>query len=316
MIASSGQALLMLQKRFPDLRFIELPSYRVRYRFRDPVFNFLWMSPWVLWAVWKERQIVRRVVREYGVNLVISDNRLGCYTKKVPSVYMTHQLQFAFRQKWLSKLAAFLHLLWYKNYDEVWIPDNEHEPKIAGELSQPRFKGQYRYLGPLSQLSKLEEGITFQAMVILSGPEPSRTNLEYKLVEQLKAKEGKYLIVRGLPQLSETPWQEDGLQFYNFMGPEQLSTAIAQTALVICRSGYSSIMDLMFLGKSAILIPTPGQPEQEYLARYHQETPGFRSQKQATLDLKSDLKAEHFPVSQRQVKHNLPEVAQWIDDLC
>jgi predicted glycosyltransferase len=51
----------------------------------------------------------------------------------------------------------------------------------------------------------------------------------------------------------------------DFLGGPALSEALAGSALVLCRSGYSTLMDLARLGKRAVLVPTPGQSEQKYL---------------------------------------------------
>ncbi len=54
---------------------------------------------------------------------------------------------------------------------------------------------------------------------------------------------------------------------YNFMTSALLEKTINESALVISRSGYTTIMDLAKLNKKAFFIPTPGQFEQEYLAK-------------------------------------------------
>jgi len=48
----------------------------------------------------------------------------------------------------------------------------------------------------------------------------------------------------------------------------ELAEALKGAETVVCRSGYSSLLDLAALGQRAVLIPTPGQPEQVYLAKH------------------------------------------------
>ena len=55
------------------------------------------------------------------------------------------------------------------------------------------------------------------------------------------------------------------------MNSEQLNTAFNESEMVLCRSGYTTVMDLAKLDKKAFFIPTPGQYEQEYLAKKYKE---------------------------------------------
>jgi hypothetical protein len=56
---------------------------------------------------------------------------------------------------------------------------------------------------------------------------------------------------------------------------EELAWALAEAGTVVCRSGYSTLLDLAVLGRTAVLVPTPGQPEQEDLARHWARAFGF-----------------------------------------
>ena len=73
------------------------------------------------------------------------------------------------------------------------------------------------------------------------------------------------------------------------MNAKDLNTAILQSDLIICRPGYSTIMDLARLGKKAIFIPTPGQTEQEYLAEYFMEKGICFAQKQNDFNLQTAI---------------------------
>lgn len=285
MIASSGSALSLLQKRFPSLVFFELPSYGIRYPTKYAPLNFLLFSPKVIYACIREHLLVSRIIKQQQIQILISDNRLACWSRQVPSFYISHQLQFAFRQKWINQAAAWAHYFWYKNYDQIWIPDMPPPKSMAGKLAQPFRPKTVRYLGLLSQLEKQKTTIKYEAIVILSGPEPQRSILEKKIRQQLQFITGDFLMVLGLPKSTIQASSKDGLQIVNFLGPTELSSAIAQSKIVVCRSGYSSIMDMIHLQQAAILIPTPGQPEQEYLAQYHASNPLFSVVEQAELQL-------------------------------
>lgn len=291
MVASSGSALSLLQKRFPNLVFFELPSYGIRYPTKYASLNFLLFSPKVIYACIREYFLVSRIIKQHQIQILISDNRLACWSRQVPSFYLSHQLQFAFRQKWINQAAAWLHYFWYKNYDQIWIPDLPPPRSMAGKLAQAFRPITVRYLGLLSQLKKQNAQIKYEAIIILSGPEPQRSILEKIIRQQLQFITGEFLMVLGLPESTIQASSEGGLQVVNFLGPKELSKKIAQSKIVICRSGYSSIMDMIHLQQAAILIPTPGQPEQEYLAQYHAQNALFRIAKQDNFKLDQLLQA-------------------------
>lgn len=264
-IASSGEALAVLRRRFPDQTFVELPDYRIRYPFRQAVLNFLLGQPYILRAIFREHRQVKRLVKSARIEVLISDNRFGCRAPGIPCIFLTHQLRFRLGNRVLNFLAAWANYFWYRHFTGIWVPDLPPPQNLSGTLSRPLTGPRVRYIGPLSQLKKQSASLRYRAIAILSGPEPQRSYLEAILYEQLTALPGPFLLVRGLPTPSRRMARTDNLEVMDFLGPEALSTKIAESGLVICRSGYSSIMDLKHLGKKAILIPTPGQPEQEYL---------------------------------------------------
>jgi UDP-N-acetylglucosamine:LPS N-acetylglucosamine transferase len=83
---------------------------------------------------------------------------------------------------------------------------------------------------------------------------------------------------------------------------EELSSALRGAQTVVCRSGYSSLLDLAALGKSAILVPTPGQPEQMQLASYWKKHWGMAVVSQ------SDLENGHLPLSTGKIDKHQPNV--------
>ena len=299
-IASSGPAGQLLKQQFPNLTYYNLPAYGVRYPTRSALFNFILFAPKVTFAALLEHFQVRKIIRQENIDLLISDNRLGCWSKQVRSAYVSHQLQFAFRQKWLNYLAGWGHYFWYKQYDELWIPDLAPPHQLTGKLAQPFRKKPTRYLGLLSQLEIKKEAVKYEAIVVLSGPEPQRSLLEKKILTQLQNQPGKFLLVRGLPNTTiPIQLENPSVEIVNFLGAQALSKKIAASKFVVCRSGYSSIMDLIYLNKKAILIPTPGQPEQEYLAQYHAGHPLFQMAQQDTLNLGQLLpKLKESPLSE------------------
>jgi predicted glycosyltransferase len=68
-----------------------------------------------------------------------------------------------------------------------------------------------------------------------------------------------------------------------------LELELASASLVIARSGYSTVMDLVRMRRRAVLVPTPGQTEQEYLARHLSDAGLFLSVPQSSFDLRKAI---------------------------
>lgn len=267
-IASDGIALALLRKEFPYLKFLELPSYEIEYAKNGK--NFKWKllknCPKMLGAIRNEKKLVKKWITEYGIDGLISDNRLGIFDKNIPSVFITHQLRvMTGNTTWLT---SRLHQNIIKKYSECWVPDIETSPNLAGELSHIKnhsFK--LNYLGPLSRMHKKDVPKKYDLMVIISGPEPQRGILEEKLKIELQLYEGNVIFIKGIVEKNQTKEQIGNICYYNFMNSRQLEQTFNESEIVLCRSGYTTIMDLAKLGKKAFFIPTPGQYEQMYLAR-------------------------------------------------
>jgi predicted glycosyltransferase len=152
------------------------------------------------------------------------------------------------------------------------VPDTEGICKFSGDLGHLKNTGfNLKYLGILSRFQPKELEIKYDLLLLLSGPEPQRTLLENKLLKELQYFKGEILMVRGvLNNVSEIK-APGNIIILNYLLANELEEAINQSNLVIARSGYSTIMDLAALGKKAFFIPTPGQFEQEYLAKRLQE---------------------------------------------
>jgi len=258
---------LLLQKEFPLLKSYILPSYNIKYSKRGKNLKFkLFLSiPSVISAVKKERKIVTQIVENENVVGVISDNRFGVLSNKVPSVYITHQLNVLSGKT--TFLTSKMHQKIIKQFDECWVPDVELESNFSGELghlNKPKFN--LKYLGILSRFKRREIAIKYDLLVLLSGPEPQRTLLENKLLIELEDFNGEILFIRGVLSDDTKIIAPTNFKIINFLASTDLEIAINQSKIVLARSGYSTIMDLAVLGKKAFFIPTPGQFEQEYLA--------------------------------------------------
>jgi len=161
---------------------------------------------------------------------------------------------------------------WYVNrFSECWIPDQENENGMAGDLSHPSFMPAIpvHYTGILSRLKKKNiEEKKDHLFISISGPEPQRTLFENKIIRDLSHYKGTACVVRGLPGTSALIPSTNCIRFYNHLPAEKYNDEMGMAEYVISRSGYSTVMDIVTTGKKSILIPTPGQTEQEYLAKF------------------------------------------------
>jgi uncharacterized protein (TIGR00661 family) len=266
-IASDSDALLLLQKEFPLLKTIELPKYNIKYpkfSFLLPAYLFL-QVPKLLFAIKKEHQIIKNMIKKENICCIINDNRFGCYSTKVPTVYITHQVNV------LSGLLTFftskVHQFIINKMDVLWIPD-DFKIRFSGKLSNTNRK-KVVFIGVLSRfkLPTIKPKIEYDILVLLSGVETQRFLLEKKLIKELSLSKKKVLFVRGVFSDNNQLKDTDNITFVNYLLKVELQSSILKSNLVICRSGYSTIMDLAVLQKKCFFIPTPNQKEQEYLAK-------------------------------------------------
>ncbi len=271
-IASDGAALHLLKKEFPQRIHLELPSYHIEYPKEGQSLKLKLLKdlPKLLKVIKAEKKATQSIIETYKIDGIISDNRFGVYSKNIPSVYITHQLNVLSGSTTWFTTKLHQHLI--KKFDECWIPDAESENNLSGNLGhlkQATFR--LKYMGAISRFQKYKLPILWDILVLLSGPEPQRTLLEEKLLKELNLFDGKILFIKGLVEDIQTSTIKNQFTLYNFMQSQELEKAINESKLIIARSGYTTIMDLAKLEKKAFFIPTPGQFEQEYLARRLEE---------------------------------------------
>ena len=293
-LGGDGESLTLLRKHFPTLRYTYLAPLNLRYSAgKHQVWALFKALPQLFFWSLKDHAMLKSLLREEPIDQVISDNRFGLYSKQTECIYMTHQLHIMLPRgwRWAERIASRLHARIYARYNKVWVPDYEEMKKsLAGELSHPeKFKIQnlklkIKYLGPLSrfEMSKprdFEISKNYDIVAVLSGLEPQRTLLEQEIIARYSGKDERVLIVQGLMHRPNTRIKRGNITIVPSMSDAELVPALLGAKRIIARSGYSTIMDLAALGllgskienrKSKIeLIPTPGQPEQEYLATLH-----------------------------------------------
>jgi uncharacterized protein (TIGR00661 family) len=267
-IASDGVALELLKKEFPKLISFELPSYDIQYAVKGK--NFKWKMiaqlPKIISTIKKERNKINKIIEAYNFDGIISDNRLGVYSKDVPSVFITHQLNVLTGNT--SWFTTKLHKKYIQKFNECWVPDVENGQNLSGKLGHPtELIGNVKYIGPLSRLCKKPMPIKYDLMVLLSGPEPQRTILEQDIIAQLEKYPKKVVFIKGVIEKNQTKIVKGNVTYFNFMNSKELETTFNESNHILCRSGYTTVMDLAKLNKKGFFIPTPGQYEQEYLAK-------------------------------------------------
>jgi len=292
-IAAEDSISSLLKNEFPHLKFLDILSYRLKFSKRE---NFLSLKiikqfPAIAYRIYKEHQWLKKIIKKYNIDAVISDNRFGLYNERIHSVYITHQLMIKTGNTFIEKLAQRIHYFFIKKYDECWVPDFENNG-LAGDLSHPkRILQNVKYIGAISRFEKKDEvQKKYDLLISLSGPEPQRAILEELILKQLQTYNGESFLVRGMPGNKKILQSNSSIKIVNHLPGKEFAMAIEEADIVIGRSGYTTIMDLVKLKKKAIFIPTPGQAEQVYLANYLMEKKMFFSVEQGKFDLTETLK--------------------------
>ncbi len=316
-IGSNGDALTLLKEEFPNLRFVNIEGYPIKYSNYLPMsLSLLFQIPGLVKSIKKENNLIEKIVAEYDIDGIISDNRYGCFHSSVPSVIISHQLKI--RVPFFSKLIDRKIAKLLSQFQACWVPDYENSPNLSGALSHGNTLLKNRlFIGPLSRFRNLEIETTadpIDLLIVLSGPEPNRSQFEKQIIKQLGGLNElkKVVLVRGLPDNHENiVIKPINVEQHNYLNHKELGKLICSSKMILCRSGYSSLMDLSVLGKKAIFIPTAGQTEQEYLAARMKNEGHFFSTKQKDFKLERDLKeATKYSGFQLPEKDVLKDVIQ------
>lgn len=288
-IGADKGPLALLRDEFPDLPCVRIPGVEVRYSSGgDQLWSMARQFPAMVASVRRERSLFDRLKDELKLDAVISDQRFGIRSPELPCVLITHQVfPFTpFAQAALRKLN--LHHL--SRFDRCWIMDDAAAPGLAGELSHGRDMPRNAcYIGIASRMQPVAVARRYRIAAVISGPEPQRTILENILIDQLPAIQGEHLLVRGKPGSHDVK-MAGRLTVVPHLAGAALAEALCSAELIVSRSGYTTLMDLVALRRTALVIPTPGQTEQEYLGRLHAASGRFLVQAQDRVDLHTALR--------------------------
>jgi uncharacterized protein (TIGR00661 family) len=311
-IAAGGPQANLLRGEFPSLQILPLAGYRVQYSKSKWgfIFKILSQLPRLGRIIKKEQQWLDKIIAENHIDLVISDNRFGLHSKKIPCIFITHQLTVKAPFGWVEKMIQRINYRYIDQFNCCWVPDASGDKNLAGILSHPVKPPATKvlYTGLLSRFQIQQVTKAYDYCILLSGPEPQRTVLEKKILKDITSIKGKILLIRGKPGSDEVLEVPLNVEVKNHLPTAEMQQALLQSEFIVCRGGYTSLMELLSLQKKMILIPTPGQTEQEYLAKKLMQEKYCFSVTQADLDC-----AKHFEMA-RSFEYQLPAFANFTEN--
>jgi hypothetical protein len=308
LLAGNGRSAEMLRLEFPSLTLLtDIPDYQVQYPEDDHFAWHFFKNAWrLLKVIRSENRWLKKKLSTLKIDWIISDNRYGLYHQNARTIFITHQL-FIQGPPVLKQLVNFVNHTFIRRYDVCLVPDFAGENNLSGDLSHGTTKPKnVKYIGPLSRFGTFRgipgedvlyaqqaplrqhapQEIEHEFVLIISGPEPSRTKFRDLLAGIFSQSGKKSMLIEGRTESTELR-EAGSLRIVSHLSPTEFQHALITGKCVICRSGYSTIMDLWYLGIQAILVPTPGQTEQLYLARLHQRLNNHFCMQQDELSLNS-----------------------------
>jgi hypothetical protein len=298
-IATDGYQEAILKEALPNAHFLKLKGYGIRYTKLKSLlfFSLLWQVPKMIARITSEYFWLKKIQQQYNFDLIVSDNRFGFFHKNVNSVFITHQLNLQTPFTWTSSLYQIILSKWLQNFKACWIPDTEEASNLSGVLIRPKHKPRIAiwYMGYLSRLHNKEtisnesNENEIEFLGIVSGPEPQRTLFENQIWNAGNEAGISFVMIAGLPNQKLYNKITPSGALYHHLAGKELTAQIQRAKYIICRGGYTSLMELFPFHKKLILVPTPGQTEQMYLAKYWSDQKWAISFDQSTFDLTKAL---------------------------
>lgn len=322
-LAGERAQTTLFEREFPQIEIVALQGYRIQYAKKGYLFSLklALQIPGIVKIIRFEHKWLRQVVIDKKVDLVISDNRYGLYHSNIPTIIITHQLQLHLGNRSIEKITQFFLYKWINRFTSCWVPDMIDG--IAGKLSHPDILPQIpvTYINLLSRFNEIDTTTKYKYCFLISGPEPQRTIFEKKIFELVADLQEEVVVVRGLPNRVDTsyeirdsscyeneydarnpqPASRNSHLIYPHLPTKQLAELVQQSEYIICRGGYTSLMELLVLRKKLIVVPTPGQTEQEYLAQTLTQQKQVYATTQNTFDKHTLVAASSFNYSFKQL---------------
>ncbi len=295
-LCGDGNALEYLKKEFPELNTITLRDISIHFSPKGSIINLLKIIPQLIYRVVYEHRAIKNIIKKYDVDIIISDNRYGLWNNKIHSIFITHQLMvklpkpLSFFEPVINKLVKTI----INQYDECWIPDYpDLNNNLSGDLAHKfQVPSNSKYIGPCSHFSCLNNSTppksSYDIVAIISGPEPARSDFENCIIKTIQKTNFKTLIIQGKPMIVSSNTHHN-ITRVSSLPSSEIKGIIKNSKLIISRAGYSTIMDFDYLNIKAILIPTPGQTEQEYLAHYQSKNHFFCLQKNFNISFLKEI---------------------------
>ncbi len=294
-LVGSGRVYHYFKQRYPNLKIYKIFNLTLRYSRSSTTFHL--KITWVFFKMYinilLDRIFLPKILKQTKPDLIISDSRFGIRSKRVYSIIISHLINFH-----LPKAVQFLDTTIFWNvcqlinkFDEHWIPDYALEPNLSGKLSHFRLcHYNTYYIGLLSRFkhADCQPNPDYDIFCIASGIEPQRTIFVQKLIDTFKDTQWKVLIASGAP---EKNFQKNyqNITLVSYMDGEKFCQHVKGSKYIIVRAGYSTLMDLIALGKTALIVPTPRQTEQEYIAWHLHSQKIFQKTSQSEFSLQAFL---------------------------
>lgn len=278
-ILSDGNALRFLKEELKLYKNVKFYEKRKKYPTLEEGNNF-WKYNYCLIkdsiltyiAIKKENKQTKEICEKEKVNIIISDGNYGSFNKKIPSFLISHQIEFQIKNPIYKKISSLFNENIFNKYDKIIIPDYEGEENISGELSHNKLakKLPHVYAGVLSQFKKLKLKNEIKYLIIISGfLHEHKEEFFLNTLKELKKKKGKKVFIMGDYDKDYKKNIGKDIEIYSSFKGLNKNRLFNSSEIIISRTGYTTLMDLIEIGKKAILVPTPKQSEQEYLGEYH-----------------------------------------------
>jgi hypothetical protein len=295
-VVSNDRALDLLRQELGSrCTFLEWPDLPVLVSKSAPLnyARFTFNLPLACRAILAEYRAVQSLLNWRKFDRIISDNRFGVRSSTVTSFHLTHGLRFIAPRR-NPVLELFMEYIYHRCYggDARFVVPDFAQDGLSGDLSHNlRFIGSERidYVGILGGIRRLDLPRDIDCYVSISGPEPQRTILEGIILEQVGDVRGRVVVSLGKPEEAGRTWTHGRAMIHAYVNRYQQQVLMNRAHLIVSRSGYTTMMELAELGCRALLIPTPGQTEQEYLADRHLRAGNYYAVTQDRLDLPRDI---------------------------
>lgn len=289
-LASSGAGSNLLRKEFPELVVYDVPDYGITYPSRNMFWNMTFQIFKLHKAILLEKIALGKICKEHQIDLVVSNARLGAAQNGIASVIISHHLHIPLGSKLIEFISDTWMRFFYLQFNQIWVPDFGGDHNLSGDLAHQFKSSKHFFIGPLSRFRTMDLPQRFDICFMLSGPEPQRRFFEEKILSQINdLGPAKMILIRGTTTGAVLP-KYVNLEVKDLVTSEELNEIMCSSGLIVCRSGYSTLLDLSVIQKKALLIPTPGQPEQEYLGRGLMAKNLFLNVDQDDLNLKKHVK--------------------------